>query len=380
MIERQILSTISKEKESFAPTITTWNGVKMIRVHSFLAAIHEIIQYIDKLDYVKIGIVGDQHSGKTTLAEAMAHALHKMSEKDLKIPFQVKMFTRKELLNFKMTMANLTPANYILIFDDISFLHEASPKQLQEIKSATTMIRHMEGGQDVKIVEIDDYHYTKGHDKYLRQSHFKFFTSIGSEEAANVISMTNAKYASRIAKFQTMHSNLLASGTFKFNIGDKDKPFVYGYRDPFIPVMFWNTTSLRVIITPTRKWMDKACSICSLATGTKDNNFDLSKFKSQFDEKHGIGITKNAIKLKMFSLGLNAYKGTLMRAMYELNKMMAEYNFDISELGAMYNLEPSKPTFTKDFARLLQLKDDKEEKPKKESNTPSKNIGKVIEW
>ena len=377
MIERQILELQTQRKEDVIPITTTWKDAKMIRTHSFLAAIHEIVKYIEKLDYVKIGIIGDQHSGKTTLAKAIAHVVHKMAEKDLKLTFQVKVFTRQELLNFKETLANLNPANYVMIFDDISFLHEATPKQLAEIKSAVTMIRHMEGGQDVKIVEIDDYHYTKGHDKYLRQSHFKFFTSVGSEETQNVISMTNPKYTNRITKFQVMHSTLLNTGFFKFNLSKKGEPFVYKYRDPFIPCLFWNTSNLRIIVTPTREWMDRACSICAIAEKKKDYDFDMDKFKMQFDDKHGT-TAKTAVKMKMALLGMSVYSPNVMRAFYELNRMMQEYNFDIRELAEKYDLKLSKRTCTQDFERLLQ---NKEEKPKEEKELPpDTQMGKVVEW
>ena len=380
MIEKQILEFQNRAKEQFIPTITTWKGVKMIRVHSFLAAVHEMINYIQKLDYVKIGIIGDQNTGKTTLAKALGHVLHKMAEKDLKIPFQIKIFSRHELLNFRETLANLNPANYILIFDDISFLHEATPKQLAEIKSAVTMIRHMKGGQDVKIVEIDDYHYTKGHDKYLRQSHFKLFTSIGSEETQNVISMTDAKYANRIVKFQQLQAKLLNDGFFKFNLGNKGPPFTYKYRDPFIPVLFWNKTNLRIIVSPTREWMDRTCSICAVAENRLDVEFDYDKYKIQMDDKHGIGIMTQAIKLKLFSLGLNAYKSTLNRALYELDKSLHDNNMDIRILGQKYGLEQSKPTFTRDYKRLFQIKEEKEEKTPYVNNSPDKEFGKIAEW
>jgi molybdopterin-guanine dinucleotide biosynthesis protein len=391
LIERQIIQEVDPSQQAKIPTITTWKGVKMIRVHSFLASVHEIIKYIEKLDYVKLGIIGNQNTGKTTLAKDIGHAIHKLAEKELGLTFQVKVFTRKELLNFSTTLANLTPANYIMIFDDISFLHEATPKQLMEIKSAVTMIRHMKGGQDVKIVEIDDYHYTKGHDKYLRQSHFKYYTSIGSEEVQNVASMTNPKFVNRIGKFQQMQSNLLNTGYFKITLQRGKPPFVYKYRDPFIPNLFWNGNNLRLVVTPTWEWMDRQCAICAVAGGNKTTDFDLGKFKKLFDEKHRESIAKIVIRLKMFSLGLNTYKPTVMRALYELNKTMQEANFDIKELANMYGLEPSKPTFTRDFARLLQSsqkeiekvdseneKDDPEEKS--QEHLSIRPQGSIVEW
>lgn len=365
MIEKQIVQLQEKSKEEQIPVVTTWHGEKMIRTHSFLAAINEIVRYIEKLDYVKIGIIGDQHSGKTTLAQSIAHVIHSMAEKELKMTFQIKIFTREDLLNFKNTLSNLNPANYIMIFDDISFLHEATPRQLAEIKSAVTMIRHMEGGQDVKIIEIDDYHYTKGHDKYLRQSHFKFFTSVGSEETQNVISMTNPKFTNKIIKFQQMQSEQLSTGFFVFTLGKKTKPFAYKYRNPWIPVLFWNSSTLRTIVTPTREWLDRACSICATSENKKDSNFDLNVFQTQFNTKHP-DSARNAIKLKMTVLGYGGFGDGLMKAYNDLTRMMREYNFNILEFAKLYNILPGKERRVQNFQRYLQ--------------NPEKKDGTITDW
>lgn len=383
MIEKQILVSQVKEKDSYAPNITTWRGVKMVRQHSFLSSVREIITRIDKLDYVKIGIIGDQHSGKSTLAEALAHEIHVMALKELGIHFQVKLLDRKKLLDFKNTISNLSGANYILIFDDISFLHELSPKQLMEIKATATMIRHLPGGQDVKIVQIDNYHYTKAHDKWLRQSRFKFFTSIGGEETQNVISMTSPKFTRRIERFQKLHVNAFNSGFCTFMLDRKQKPFVYKYRDPFIPVLFWNEQSARIIMTPTRQWLDRNCAICSTSLGIKDENFNLEKFKEQFDIKYK-EYGKTAVKLKMFVLGINSYNPRLSRAINDLSRTMSENNFSIIELGKLYNLEQTRPVFTKDYKKIFQQSLDDTEKGEKEEKIQEKpmnnHIGEIKPW
>ena len=63
-----------------APTIIKWKGCDMIRNHSLRAAITEILNTTKSLDVVKVGIVGEPSTGKTSLARTCAHLIHKMSE------------------------------------------------------------------------------------------------------------------------------------------------------------------------------------------------------------------------------------------------------------------------------------------------------------
>ena len=84
-------------KGRLRPIITTWKGVDMIRRHSFNAAVNEIVTFSKEQDLTKIGLIGDPHSGKSTLAMALAHSIHTKSEQ----PFTVRLFTKEDLLNFQ---------------------------------------------------------------------------------------------------------------------------------------------------------------------------------------------------------------------------------------------------------------------------------------
>ena len=161
----------------------TWKGVQMIRHQSFIASVKEIIEFSNEIDVVKVGIIGDMHSGKSTMASAIGHTIHKYSQ----TPFAVRIFHEHDLLNFEATLQQLEPANYILVFDDVSFLESvASKKQISLVKKAVTTIRHMEGGEDKKIILIYNYHYLLGLDKYLRQADFRYLTTVGSSELDNI--------------------------------------------------------------------------------------------------------------------------------------------------------------------------------------------------
>src|SRR3990167_7120035 len=203
------------------PRLTTWKGETMIRIHSIQATVKEILQVSKALDVVKVGIVGEESTGKSTLAETLAHLIHKNSE----VPFAVRLFGKEELLNLEQTLAGLSPANYILIFDDVSFLEaRSSKKEIDVLKETTTRIRHLPGGQDVKIILIYDYHYTKGLPPYLRQSHFRYFTSVGSSEGDNMLKIVGTKYLQRIKQFQEMFVQMTTKHKCVFEI-KKNKYF-----------------------------------------------------------------------------------------------------------------------------------------------------------
>src|SRR3972149_3062432 len=228
----------------------------MIRNQSFYAAVDDIINWSETLDVTRIGLIGDPHSGKSTLAEAIAHSVHSRSKK---IPYAVRIFGKNDLLNFEATLKTLQPANYVLVFDDVSFLGAiANKQQIEMVKQASTEIRHLPGGQDVKIIAIMNYHYTLGLDKYLRMADFRFFLTVGSSEKENMEAIAGSRYNKLIDNFINMRRHAIAKKYWAVPISPKEF-LTYKYRNPFIPVLFFNEGSMRVIVSPTRKWLDEMC-------------------------------------------------------------------------------------------------------------------------
>lgn len=330
---RNTKSSLSQGRQK--PVTTKWQGVWMIRKHSFNASVKEIVTFSNTQDFTKIGLIGDQDSGKTTLALALAHQIHTLS----KVPFSIRIFTQKELLNFEETLKTLSPTNQILIFDDISFLSAtASKKDLDKVKQAITKIRHLEGGQDVKIITIMNYHYSLGLDKYLRQTDFKFFTSVGSSENDNVENMIGSKYSKLIKDFQKKRYTGITKKKYPFRIGSKET-FVYRYRDPFIVVLFHTPNSTRMIISPTREWLQEICSKCSEANGSLIvNDIPIDQFMKECEEKFGVGAWKSCIKLALFSEGMTTYNNNVVRALKYLNKCRSTKKIKLESCAIHYNL------------------------------------------
>mgnify|MGYP006274086331 CR=1 FL=1 len=328
----------SKNGERNVPVVIKWKGQNMVRQHSFLSTVSEIIAWSLDSDVTKIGIVGEPSSGKSTLAEALAHAIHKRS----KIPFAVRVFSKEQLMDFKGTLGSLQAANHILVFDDLSFLGaDATKKQIDIIKQAETTIRHLPGGQDVKIILIYNYHYTLGLDKYLRQAHFFYYTTIGSQERENMVNFLGKKYQTTIEKFRQFRVQAVSHKHWIMKIGPKE-PFVYKYRNPFIPVLFYNNLTLRFIVSPTRQWMDEICATCTVGKNHTVDGQTLDEVMKSAEQKYSKKSLVGALKLKLFVNGMTAYGRTTVQILKYIDKILAKRDVSLEDMANYYKLEITK--------------------------------------
>jgi len=335
------------DKEIHKSVILEWKKEPMIRVHSIRATVKEILQTAHALDVVKIGIVGEPSTGKTTLAKLLAHLVHKMSD----IPFAVRVFGKDEFLNMEKTLQGLTPANYILIFDDLSFLTGiANKRQIEEVKRIVSVIRHLK--EDVKVILIYDYHYTLGLDKYLRQANYRYFTSVGSSEDENMLKIVGAKYAQRIKDFQTKFVKMTTE-PYKavFKIGKSH--FSYNYKNPFVPCLFYNNSRLRYVVFPTREWLDPICSTCSMQTGVLESTIPVPQFCQESEAKLGKGHFIAAVKIELFLHGMNVYTPSTVSAMKYIAKAMERKLISLQEIAAYYEFEITKSRLRKKLDGVL---------------------------
>lgn len=339
--------------ENSRPTIITWKDEKIIRSHSIGAAVQEILQAVaveDSQDVVNINVIGDPSTGKTTFLKTLTHLIHKRA----KIPFSSRLFVRKDLLNFRETIATLGPANWVLGFDDLSFLGaDASSKQIELVKQATTEIRHLPGGRDVKIVIIKNFHYTLGLPKYLRQNDFSFFTSVGSSELENMEKIVGVRYMPLVRNFQRMRNKIKIAEegkkVFAYTLKRDKPPFVYKYRKPFIPLLYWNGDTLRNVVAPTREWIDPVCSSCEQhqAEETFASEIDVSKLVEESGESFSESELKIATQLKLKENGVNTFRPRVVQAYRYLDKILSTKRIKLEDIAIHYGLTPTKTKLRK---------------------------------
>lgn len=306
MIQKRVQLQVTKVAKR-KPSVIQWKGVDMVRKQSFMAAVQEIITYSDEMDVTRIGIIGDMHSGKTTLSKCIGHVVHSLS----KVPFTVRIFYKKHLMNFAETLKTLQATNYILIFDDVSFLKaSATNKQINLIEQAISEIRHLEGGEDVKIICIFNYHYPKALPPFLREAQYKFITSIGDANEKNIADTYGKQNVNLITGFKIQRKNAIIDKFWLEAVGDRP-PVKYDWRNPFIPTLFWNESRIRKVIAPTRYFIDPICSDCDESEGVEKYDEKtvqeiLDKGAKVFGKQH----FETACKLVMFKHGENVFGPT----------------------------------------------------------------------
>jgi len=349
MIRTQLKTLlVEKSSERHVPKVLKWKGVSMIRIHSLRATVREIIQVSKSLDVVHIGIIGNPGTGKSETAKTLCHLIHKMSD----VPFAIRIFGKHDLLNFEETLKTLQPANYVLVFDDVSFLGAgASKKQIEFVKQAMTEIRHLEGGKDVKIITILNYHYTLGLDKYLRQADFRYFTSIGSSEMDNMEKIVGSKNMKKVRDFQSRFTKSIVKGFFTHRIGPKET-FAYKYREPFIPLLFYNNNDLRAIVSPLRQWIEKICSRCSQGSSS---SISVKQFSQESIDKFGIDTFKTSVKHLLMLNGMNTHSRKVVAASRYLDRALEKKIINLEDLAVSLDLKITKTKLRKPLDGVLTV-------------------------
>ena len=338
--KKTIVNRTKNTKEKKKPQLIMWKDAKILKRHSIKVPINEILSLISQLDVVKINIIGNPSTGKSTLAMTLAHLLHKHA----KIKFAVKVLSREDLSKFKDILGNLNSnINWILVFDDISFLSaNLSKKEIENIQKEFTEIRHLSNGKDIKVICIFNFHYTMSVSKYLRQSDFSFYTSVGKSDVDNVIK-TFGKTATRNLKTFIKLHGMAYSPMQKFVVMfTKDKKITYHTRKPFAPILFFNSFQSNIFVFPHRNWIDANCVTCDNAQNdnmdeVKDE--DLEKFDQQISKSFGKKLIKRSLRMMAFINGINTYDAGIQRCMRAIEKWSQANKVPLKKFLDFYKLE-----------------------------------------
>jgi len=345
IIQQQTVQIDKPKSSEHKPKVLRWKGISIIRNHSFYATIEEIVKVAEGLegsdtnkgsDAIRIGLVGDTHTGKSTMASAIAHAIHKKS----RLHWKVKFFAKEELIEFKKTLTELTPTNHILIFDDVSFLASLYGKQkIDLLQQASTEIRHFDEGRDVKIIAIYNYHYTKALPPYLRQADYKFYTSVGASEIKNLEEMLQSRKGNKmkvVQDFQKQFFRARKKDFYEFPLGSK-KFLRLKYRDPFILTLFWDNLTIRPVVSPTKEWLDPICSVC---TEGKDTVTD-KEFIAECERKFSSSCFKTAIKQELLLEGIATYGKNLTQCSRFIQRAKDAKQISIRDIAAQLGIKPT---------------------------------------
>lgn len=349
-VEYEKYQPTGPKKISNVPLTIEWKNARMIRNHSLRACAREVLNVNRGIDVVKINVIGPPSTGKTTFLESFGHLCHTLSD----TPYAVKILKREDLMDMENTLAKLQPMNYFLGFDDVSWLSAGNNKQkLDQIQKTFTEIRHLPGGQDVKMIICFNFHYNLSIPKHLRQADFFVYTAIGSSELENTQKLVGVKNTAKLVEFKKVYQESISTGkpttsvspeipaTFSYKIpGKGNKKFTYTWRKPFAPALFWNNDTLRHIVFPSRKWIEPICPVCTGSIEkTQEEELDLQKFKEEILYKFGIGVIRQALRLKLWQGGINTWSASVKQCMTWIEKYEKHKLFNLESVAQTFGLE-----------------------------------------
>ncbi|MBT4327577.1 MAG: hypothetical protein HOD60_11860 [Candidatus Nitrosopelagicus sp.] len=325
------------QKPKGKPSVITWNGVRMVRSHSITSTAKEIINMSMNQEMVSINAIGKQSSGKTQLFFTLAHCIHKYA----KVPYQISFFGKKELLNLEETVKKLKPTNQIIIFDDIAFLKaSATTKQIDQIQQVLSVIRHLPGGESVKIILCKSFQYSKAIPPFLRQNDFTFLSSI--DQSDDIESMIGKKHHKKINQLKELRSQGSITGKFDYSMGGQRK-VTYRWQDPFLPFLYISGIGARIVCSPLRNWIDPICNQCVPNETIKENPTDIKSIIEDFKSKFGDGsIIRQAVKIKLIQSGINCYGPRIVQAVRYIDQLQQKKLISIESLANALDLAETR--------------------------------------
>ena len=326
-----------------------WKDQMIYRHHSFLRPARRIASTLSGAGQITtISIFGSVGAGKTTLAESLAHVLHKYLSEDHKIEMDVIKVGKKELLdldNFLTTVQR----NCVIIFDDLTNVHKmVTNKRWSEIVSTFTEIRHRETG-DYKMILIWMYHASRGFDLFIRSSDYTFITSAGGSEGDNVADIYNVPIdLMRMYKADRRRGR---EGGF-FGPPNKDpktkrkQPYFYKWDHPFRTCLFSDNEDTTQIIYPNRDWLTgKKCGICYK---DKPANMDaVAQFMDDLKRKHKSNAN-TAARAYLIQHGISRFNYSTNSALNKIRKWVNDSHTTPKQIAAYLdgdhgNITPDAP-------------------------------------
>jgi len=301
-----------------------FHGQPIAQWHNTRILIDEIIAENKIKQFTSILIIGTPGTGKTTLANYLAHGIHS------KKPYLVKHFGKKEVLNFENVLDSLPNEDLILIFDDISMVFKLKEGQAKksEILSALTEARHPKfANSDRKVIIMANIHYMNSIEKMWRsQGGWKIYTDMSNEERLNFNAITKSQFNNKVKTFSKITRDMFLKGKFTLNI-TKKRTHEYTTDKPFRFFMCYDGNYPRFFMS-----VKESCLACS----EKKSEYMKLSSENVIDliYKHYGNDGIAGLKMELLRYGNTAqYRNNTIYGYFDAKELLATFDVDNSELA-----------------------------------------------
>ncbi len=313
----------------------------MLASQSIRMVADELINMSENQDLISINLIGKGSTGKTELARTLSCLIHTRS----KLPYNVNYFSMKQMLDLEETVKNLTPnSGHIIIFDDIAFLKASAGQQkVDEIQRVLSIIRHLPGGESTTIIMFKLFQYSKSIPPFLRQNDATFISSVDDNEIQNIEELLGKRYILKINLLKQLRAQakLTKPSYFAYPLGNKGKGLIYKTKAPFLPFLYSNEVSCRMIVSPLRTWFQPICQTCNPTKQTAETKGNLEEFLKDFKEKFPEkSNAKTAVRIKLLQSGMNCFSGRINQACKYIDQYFNSSLLNLEDLAVAFDLEP----------------------------------------
>ncbi len=330
----------ASKKPTGKPSVITWQGVRMVASQSIQSVARELCNLSANQEMVSLNFIGKQSFGKSEMMKTLSHLV---AHKFAKIPYHISFFDRHNIIELEETVKTLKPnVGHILIFDDIGFLKaDVSSVGISKIEKTLSILRHLPGGEDVKIILMKGFQYSKSISPFLRQNDMTVLVSVDDSELDNYTSLIGKKYLQKLLLLKSMRYQGGSTDKFVYPIGG-GKKVIYKWMNPFL---LSTGSGARIIVSPLRTWIDPICNGCSPLTKgeTQNNPNDVKEFIQSFTDKYKEGnVARTAVKIKLIQQGINCFSPRIVQACKYIDKMQKEKLISIDAIAQALDVTPTK--------------------------------------
>ena len=258
-------------------------------------------------------------------------------------------FRDSDLANFQKTLDSLPAVNRILVFDDVSFLSGAlGKKDMDKIKHVMTEVRHASTGVDYRTVLFFSFHYSKGLDKYLRDTNFRFVTSMGAEELDNYAALFGHVNMMSLKNYRKISVAFSRGKSIKVKAGAgaAARALTYRYREPFGLALYHDGLALRWMVYPGYDLVvPDLCTNCQHPSARKRNSrlqmkesdhHRIHAFVSQHCGEHTAAQAARLLGFARYGRPMYVNGTNLKRALEIFRRLERDQSFSLdSYLAAM---------------------------------------------
>ena len=228
--------------------------------------------------------------GKSTLVNNMIHLIHQIADKENK-PIVIIRKRKLDLLKFSEDIDKLPAGDYIMYYDDISFVTDVADKISKAfMKIGMANIRHSDEAQGIRrVIFIGVVHYTKSFDKFMRDADFYNYTGIGNEEKINAIGIFGKSQEKKIDLFQKRQKIFSVRKRIDIkNVAMKRGILTY-YRDKPFRIALWGGVGVHLMVysAPVHDRDNSvSCPICSEIKQDVDSTKLYDLFEKEFPDNN----------------------------------------------------------------------------------------------